>query len=131
MKIERKDIKATVKLLKEIKYNPIGQRSSIVFPINAEKTKDVDGIDLSLVDNKFGSEKMPDPCIILEVEETEKGNKTDISFGYCDLTYARKFDITTYCKIVGCRMSTKNEEILEGLDCHLVADQNILIKFNV
>ena len=125
MKVERNEIKNVLKFLKEINYKPVGGESKIVFPIDPSTTKEIDGISLDLVNNKFGSEKMPEP--VLELKSTGDG----AILSYCDLTYARKFDIVSYCDLIENRISKKARDLFNNLECFLVDKQNILISFNI
>ena len=124
MKIERKEMKEAIKFLKEVQYKPVGGNSKLVLPVDMSSTKEIDGLSLDLVNNKFGSEKMPAP--VLELREDRQ-----VYLSYCDLTYARKFDIVTYCELVDCRLSKKATEMFNNSECYLVADSNILIKFDI
>lgn len=125
MKIEREQIKKVTKILKDIKYIPLkGSRSDIVFLIDTAKTKEIDGLQLDFVDNKFGSEKMPDPVLMMNNDEEHP-----VALAYCDTTFARKFDFVSFCELSGIKLSKNDEELLEQLDCFLVAKENILIAF--
>lgn len=125
MKIEREEIKGTIKFLKEINYKPIAGEYKIVFPINPEATKEVDGLELELVNNKFGSEKMPEPA--LELKESKEG----AVLTYCDFTYARKFDILTYCDLTNNKLSKNATKLFSNLECFLVNKNNILVSFEL
>lgn len=124
MKIEIKQIKKITKILKDIKYIPIVGNSDIVFPIETAKTKDIDGIQFDFVDNKFGSEKMPDPVLMMH-----KSEEHPVILAYCDTTYARKFDFVTFCELMGERLSNSDEEMLDKLECYIVDRSNILLGF--
>ena len=125
MKIERKEMKEAIKFLKEVQYNPVGGNSKLVLPVDMSSTKEIDGLSLDLVNNKFGSEKMPEP--VLELKSTGDG----AILSYCDLTYARKFDIVSYCDLIENRISKKARDLFNNLECFLVDKQNILISFNI
>jgi hypothetical protein len=66
MKILKENISEFKKELSKIKYQPMFGKSLIVFPIDKSKTRDIDGISLNVSDSgKFGSEKSPDPILIM------------------------------------------------------------------
>lgn len=123
MKIERKNLKEMIKFLKEIDLKMIDDtKSKIVFPVDMENTKEIDGLDLTLVNNKFGSEKLPEPCLELLTE------RQGALLSYCDLTYGRRFDIVVMCDLLGIKLSKKAREAFNNVECYLVNEQNILIK---
>ena len=81
-------------------------------------------VQFDFVDNKFGSEKMPDPVLMMYKKEEHP-----VVLAYCDTTYARKFDFVTFCELTGEKLSKGDDELFDSLDCYLVDRSNILLGF--
>jgi len=128
MKILKNNIDSFRKELTRIKYQPMFGNSVIVFAIDKSKTRNMDGISLEINDKKFGSEKTPDPVLVLQQETRE--NVKDSSYvllGFADLTFGRKFDFVQYCELANCKISKKQEALFDNVECYLVDKNSILM----
>lgn len=127
MRVEADKIKEFDKLLKKTSLDAFLTTSYIVFPIDTtKKAKEIEGMELMMVDNKSGSEKKPEPVLVYYKPATK--DKSSV-IGFADLTFARKFDFTLACELTGEKLSKKDVDSLYDYDCYLVDKQNLLIAF--
>lgn len=130
MKTEITEIKTKQKILNKLPFSLdslIGDYY-ICFPIIDSRVKDVNGMEMMMVDNKSGSEKKPEPIIICKSNKAkDTSHKSLLGFG--DLSFSRKFDFILFCELNSYKLSKHELDELKDLECYLVHKDNILFGF--
>ena len=124
MKLERNAIKKVAKILSNIPYNPVKETHYIAIPIETEKVREFDGIELTMVNKEQGVKRPPEPVLLVH-----SGEKNPVILGYADISYARRFDILDYCELLNVKILKNESEILDNLDILLVHKDNVLMGF--
>ena len=125
MKIEIKDIKSTARVLKELKFSPLIDRSELFFPISTAAEKEFDGLTMST--KQTASRSVLIPGLILTEVFDEKNNKSymDVKIAYADSRFCPEFDPVQFADILGQNLSRKTREFLDDKECYLVEKEYI------
>lgn len=127
--IKKEDLKGTIKLLKSIKFDRNDEsKSTLFFPIESERTDDLDGLELVVKSTGAASKKELTPGIIL-VNTDDK--KPEVMLAYANTDYCPKFDVIQYLDIVNGSISKGLKSFLNDHDVLLVGKEYISIVFNL
>lgn len=128
------EMKEYIKLLKEIPYRPIREKSTLFFEIDTGKTTDTGDFVMETKQNDSGASGLVHPGLILSVQETEKGKVfTDVSLAYAQIEYSPKFNLDSYLDLVKNtgKVSDKVRNKLTSLECLLVKKDYIIAEFEI
>lgn len=128
MKLDRKDIKKTVKMLMDIKYEPADRELSyIFFPIDSSLGKDIDGLEFISKSTVRGIKEVLTPGLILSKEN----NETVVNLAYADVKYSPHFELIQYMDITNQTLNKNLEEFLNNNDCLIVGTEYVKAKFKL
>lgn len=128
-RLTKEELKKFIKNAKKIKLEQTLKKSYIFFPIEMERTEEVDGFSLTIKPNLVAGSKMEHtPGIILVPTQEECA---DVNLAYANLNYSPDFDLVQYMELVDCTCSKDFKEMISELDCKLVASEYISISFEI
>lgn len=134
MNITMKDMKKYIKLLQNIPYYPLHDKSTIFFEIDTGKTVDNGGFIMEIKQTESGAKALVRPGLILSAYETEKGKHfTQVSLAYAAIDYSPEFNLDSYLDLIAGKgsISKKDRDILTTLDAKLVKMNDILAEFEL
>lgn len=132
MKIALDEIKSYKKILMDVPYSPIGEKSKIFFELDTGRTVDTGSFVMEVKNQEQGACSLIKPGIVVSYETDNKGKqRTVANLAYAQTEYSPKFDIGSYIDIIGGKLSKSNREKLTSLDCLLVKKDYILAEFEL
>lgn len=134
MLITINEMKKYIKLLRNIPYYPLTEKSTIFFEISVDKTVENGGFVRDVRQNNDGAAGTLKPGLILSAEKNDKGKYiTQVSLAYAQVEYSPEFDMGTYLDLIADRgsVSKKDRDLLTALDAKLVKSEYIYAEFEI
>lgn len=129
-KIKIEELDKILKLL--VKFNIsecISGKSKLFFPVDTEKTVEVDTFQFSLKDTNTGAASYVKPGIM--VCDKNEPNNYKVKLAYATLEYSPKFNFVELLDILGIKVNKKELAELSELECLLVKNDYILVEFDI
>lgn len=127
-KVKIEELDKVQKLLSKLKIKKCLSKSKIFFPIEVEKTVEVDNFQLSLRDTNEGASSLTKAGLVIV---GDREDNLEVSLGYATTEYAPKFDFLGLAELLGTKYSKKEIEILRDLECFLIKNEYILEIFDL
>lgn len=134
MKITMENIKEYIKLLKEIPYYPVDNKSTLFFEIDTGVVVDSGDFVMELKNNNSGAAGTLRPGLVLNISTNEKGKVfADVFLAYAQIEYSPEFSLSSYLNLVRNtgKVGKNSREKLTSLECRLVKNDYIMAKFEI